>query len=436
MRAALYRLRCTACKEVAICRNPITAPTLGPDAALDDCLGDTPDGDNVCRSPIVTAVLLGSVVYLVKRLHHRLLQPTIHFGLVPKELLQVLYPFEIGDSHTAGIGEDVGQHHHLFTTEHEVGFRCRRAVGGFGDDLGPDIARVLNCDLILQGRGNQNVALRLQHVVAGNRAASGKRLHAASRCLKTRQGGNVDPLLVKDAAFRVADANHSDPSVPEQSCHHAADVAEALDGDSSSLQVDAPHFAGFAEDEETSPRSGFEAAERTAKEGRLAGDDRGSGVTCGHAVGVHDPRHGLRVGIYVGRGDVLVGPDQRRDLIGIAASEPLQFIPRQTLGIAADTALGAPEGYVYQGALPRHPGSQGRHFVEGDAGMIADSTFVRSAYVAVLHAVGIEDADGAVVHLDGKSQRNGAAGTAQYLTQSRIEFQVVRGNFELLGHNV
>src|SRR5664279_154662 len=95
-RPGLHRLRCTACKEVAICRNPITAPTLGPDAALDDCLGHAADGDNVCRSAIVTAVLLGSVVYLVKRLHHRLLQPAVDFGLVPEELLQVLYPFEIG----------------------------------------------------------------------------------------------------------------------------------------------------------------------------------------------------------------------------------------------------------------------------------------------------------------------------------------------------
>src|ERR1022692_3332367 len=150
-----YRLRCTACKEVAICRNPITAPTLGPDAALDDCLGDTPDGDNVCRSAIVTAVLLGSVVNLVKRLHHRLLQPAVYFGLVPEELLQVLYPFEIGDSHTAGIGENVGQHHHLFTAEHEVGFWCRRAVGGFGDDLGPDVARILNFDLVFPSTGDQ-----------------------------------------------------------------------------------------------------------------------------------------------------------------------------------------------------------------------------------------------------------------------------------------
>src|ERR1019366_853329 len=410
--------------------------TLGPDAALDDCLGDTPDGDNVCCSAIVTAVLLGSVVNLVKRLHHRLLQPAVYFGLVPEELLQVLYPFEIGDSHTAGIGENVGQHHHLFTAEHEVGFWCRRAVGGFGDDLGPDVARILNCDLVLQSRGNQNVALRLQHVLAGDRAAPRKSLNAAGGRLETQQGGNVDAFLIKDAAFRIADANHSGAFVPEQARHHAADVAETLDGDGRSLQVEAPHFAGFAEDEETSARTGFEAVERPAKERRLAGDDRGSGVTCGHAVGVHDPRHGLRVGIYVGRGDVLVGHDQRRDLIGIAASEAFQFIPRQALGIAADTALGAPEGYVHQGALPRHPGGQGRHFVEGDAGVIADSAFARSADVTVLHAVGIEDTDGAVVHLDGKRQGNGAAGTAQYLTQSRIEVQVVRGNFELLGHNV
>ena len=142
------------------------------------------------------------------------------------------------------------------------------------------------------------------------------------------------------------------------------------------------------------PRArGFEAAERTARQRRLASDHSWRGMTRGHAVGVHDPRHGLRVGVHIGRGDVLVGADQRRDLVGIAAGETFQFIPRQVLGIAANAALGAAEGYVHQRALPRHPRRQGRYFVEGDVGVIADSTFARSADVAVLHAVGIEDAD-------------------------------------------
>src|SRR5450759_1354366 len=111
--------------------------SLRPDAALDDRLGHTADGDNVRRSTVVTAVLLGSVVDLVKRLHHHLLQPAVHLGLVPEELLQVLRPFEIGDGHTASTSKNVGQHHHLLTTEHKVGFRCGRSIGGFGYDPGP-----------------------------------------------------------------------------------------------------------------------------------------------------------------------------------------------------------------------------------------------------------------------------------------------------------
>ena len=51
------------------------------------------------------------------------------------------------------------------------------------------------------------------------------------------------------------------------------------------------------------------ASDRAADRDRLAGDDAEHRVADDHRVGVEHPRHHLRVGADVGRGDVLLRPD-------------------------------------------------------------------------------------------------------------------------------
>jgi hypothetical protein len=54
----------------------------------------------------------------------------------------------------------------------------------------------------------------------------------------------------------------------------------------------------------------------------------------------------------------------------------------------------------------------------------------------VLYSIAIEDADGAVVHLDGQGERDGAARTQHEFAQSGVEVKVVGRSLEQLGGNV
>ena len=130
----------------------------------------------------------------------------------------------------------------------------------------------------------------------------------------------------------------------------------------------------------------------------LARHHAGDRIALGHAVGIHDPGHGLRVGINIGRRNVLLRPDQRQNGAGIAAGHALQFTLRHVLGIAGDSALAAAEGNVHHGAFPCHPRGQRLHFVQGDLGVIADAAFGRPARRAVLHAIAFKAANVPVVH--------------------------------------
>ena len=61
---------------------------------------------------------------------------------------------------------------------------------------------------------------------------------------------------------------------------------------------------------------------------RLAGDHRGLGMAHVHGVGVHDPRHGLLVGVHVRSGNVTLRAEQFEKLGRIATRNALQFAVR------------------------------------------------------------------------------------------------------------
>src|SRR5690606_25607908 len=69
---------------------------------------------------------------------HGLLEAGMDFLDVPVEALTVLYPFEIGNSHAASIGQNVGQDDGALFVEDLVGIRGDRAVCEFEDNLGLD----------------------------------------------------------------------------------------------------------------------------------------------------------------------------------------------------------------------------------------------------------------------------------------------------------
>ena len=84
------------------------------------------------------------------------------------------------------------------------------------------------------------------------------------------------------------------------------------------------------------------AEERAAERDRLAGDDLRHGVADLHRVGVHHPGHRLLVRRHVRRGDVLLRPDEREQLRGEAAREPLQLALRERRAARTRTPPFAP----------------------------------------------------------------------------------------------
>ena len=125
----------------------------------------------------------------------------------------------------------------------------------------------------------------------------------------------------------------------------------------------------------------------------------------GHAVGVHDPSHDLRIGVNIRRGNVFVRPDQRRNLVCVAPRQPFKFVVRELVRVANNAAFCASEWDVDDGAFPGHPCCEGPYFVERDVGMIANAALARPTRAVMLHAEAFKHANGTVVHLHRKGQR-------------------------------
>jgi hypothetical protein len=78
----------------------------------------------------------------------------------------------------------------------------------------------------------------------------------------------------------------------------------------------------------------------------------------------------------------------------------LALAGRQFLGIEVDAALGPAEGQVDQGGLPGHPRRERPDAVQIDVGVVPRAALVGAAGAVVLHAVGGQDAQAAIVHAD------------------------------------
>lgn len=100
-----------------------------------------------------------------------------------------------------------------------------------------------------------------------------------------------------------------------------------------------------------------------------------------------------RVGVHVGRGDVLARAYDLLDRLHQLPRQLLQLPLRQLLGVDRHAALGAAEGDVHHGGLPGHQRREAADVVEVDGGVVAEAALEGAAAVVVLHAVGVEDLD-------------------------------------------
>ncbi len=144
-----------------------------------------------------------------------------------------------------------------------------------------------------------------------------------------------DQTVAEDEAFAGFELD-LEAHVGSKGGEVAADVAEALDGDGGALEVHLQGLGGLADAERDAAAGGLLAPLGAADVHGLAGDDGGDGVALVHGVGVHEPRHGLGVGVDVGGGDVDLLADDDLDLGEVAAGEALQLESTSAQGVSVE----------------------------------------------------------------------------------------------------
>src|SRR5205823_10905173 len=91
---------------------------------------------------------------------------------------------------------------------------------------------------------------------------------------------------------------------------------------------------------------------------RFSGDDRSHRLPHVHGIGVHNPRHGLLVGVDVRSGNVFFRPNELEQFGGIPPGHALQFSHRHLVRIANHSTLGAAKRTVHHRTSPVHPTGQ------------------------------------------------------------------------------
>ena len=241
----------------------------------------------------------------------------------------------------------------------------------------------------------------------------------------------------KNATLAVADSDNLRAPGTKGLGGNAADVAVSLDGDAHSIH---PLLTGNQASrkktlgrEQAAVAGGLVAAPGAAHLDRLAGHHRPIVVPrVQDIVSIENPRHGLLIGIQVGRGDILVGPEFIEQLGGKAPGDTPQFALAELLGVAHQTALGAAERHVDQRALPGHQLGQRNYLVHGHVGVVANTPLAGPEYAIVNHPVTLEALHAVVVHFHREVDHVDALGLLEEIDQATLQsLYVLRSAIEL-----
>src|SRR5919106_255147 len=389
-------------------RSRIDAPRLERGRDLADPRGER-------RRPETDVSLLGEVPDAVEGGRELLGELRPDLVARPEDAPEILDPLEVRDGHAAGIREDVGKDRNAALGEDRVRSDRRRPVRTLGHHPRPKTRRVVGMHLILAGGEHEDVAVELEQLLVGHALAvvtAGERILLADVLL---QGGNVEADLRADPTRHVRHRRHPGAEVVELARGDAPDVAEALD-DAALLGELPPEPRARAHDHHHhTGASCLVPEDGAADRDRLAGDNLGHRVPALHRVRVHHPRHRLLVRGHVRRGDVLLRPDDRKELGREAARQPLDLRDGQLARIAANASLRAAVREAQERALPGHPHRERRALAERDLEVVTDAALGRPQDARVLDAVaGVHDPR-LVVHPDRDADDDRALGVTQSL---------------------
>ena len=389
---------------------------------------DAVDREHVGCDAVIDAMGDGVLQDVVEAVDHDAIEALVDFFLGPEVAHAVLDPLEVAGGDAARVSEDVGDDEDVLAGENVVGDGGGGAVGALAKNAALEFGGVEAGDDVFSRGGDEDVAFLDEDVVLIEGLGSGEVVDGAGAGLVLEEFGDVDAIGVVESAIELADADDFVAPVPEDFCSVGADVAEALDDDRGFGGDHVEVLDGLTGDDGDAAASGFATTARAAERDGLAGDDGGNGLADVHGVGVHDPGHGLLVGVDVGSGDVFFGADELDESCGVATGHAFEFTLGHGLGVTDDAAFGSAEGDIDDGAFPGHPGCEGADFVERDVGAVADAALAGAAGDGVLDAVAGEDFDAAVIHGDGDVDDDFAGGVAEDLPDASVEVETA-GSF-------
>jgi hypothetical protein len=162
-----------------------------------------------------------------------------------RDVVEVLEPLEERHGDTTGVDVEVGNDEDVAVEEDFVGGGCCWSVGGFSDDLGLDLVRVLAGDDLFDGSGDEDVAL-LEHEVLAVVGLQEDEVREPTTEVSAYlslweandgsvlvavilQGLWVNALWVEDGSVVFNDADAGGASAGQVTASVETDVTEALD---------------------------------------------------------------------------------------------------------------------------------------------------------------------------------------------------------------
>ena len=246
---------------------------------------------------------------------------------VPEQPAEVLHPLEVRDGDAAGVREHVRQHRDA--ARRRGSRRPSTDVGPFAPSATrrqrrlPAFARR---DLILARGEHEHVAFELEQLGVRDRARAGEALERAVLADVLVQRRDVEAVR-RRGRRRTRPRRRSTvaPLLGELGRGDAADVAEALDDAAQRGELPAEPRARALDHHHDAGAGRLVPEDRAADRDRLAGHDLRHGVALLHRVGVHHPGHRLLVRRHVGRGDVDLRADERREVGREPARDPREL---------------------------------------------------------------------------------------------------------------
>src|SRR5260370_29404079 len=193
---------------------------------------------------------------------HDVVETLVDLGLSPEVAHAVLNPLEVAGGDAAGVSENVGDDEDAFVGEGFVGDGRGGAVGAFADNLAADAFGVLAGDDVFGGGGDEDLAVVGEEFVLVCGLGSRKAGDGAGALAMLDESGDVDAVLVVEAAVVFGDADDGVALFGEELGGVGADVAEALNNDAAAVDGHAKVLDSLVADDGDAAAGGLFASDR------------------------------------------------------------------------------------------------------------------------------------------------------------------------------